>query len=654
MSEGTRQERYCCHCKGNQSRSTPSDLSLHLVLPFHLLLFYRLINDIYHSKYLHGIVFWDTRIAASHLTHSQTRLPDVPDQTRFLNQWYDWHPSYTMAENEDGLQHSRNVRSESISDIAPGQLLRNQYDQATIVADDQDELLGHPITPTQSWPDSPPLDELPIDSGDRLFNSASQSPQLSTMESQLGDDGRYITEEDSMPPSLREARPFLHSFNSLRTAAEAPNMLRDLRAVLADTSQTETETIMAEQEARVRLHDATMEVEQAAERLDVTRRVSQNTQRRIQRFENAARVIGNREQVDSQGDDYMNSRAASLDRLERRRRAAQTAAAEASAMSSTTQAARSHSHPSRRDESRTDQSSPSGSPSNIFTTAYVGPLNPRASELFPSALDPRDYIYPSNDRTSHSRHVDAQTSSTRSPPVFANLTNVVGRSGSRAPRHQLSSDDRSFLERQQPSESRIENSRGAIHIHWRPQDPLEGRERDLMRLLTTDASRRPAPVSRPISIEEASRRLPDASSSRFTRTEANNRRLAEIRQRIESNRMSPIGSELASARRLIESNMWNPPSSDLESSFEYANANPFSPSSSSNQQSNPLMAGARALYSTDRSMTNTLGDPAIQRVISVKPPPRTKAEMTVDLECRICMEQPATVACLPCGKLNES
>ena len=444
-----------------------------------------------------------------------------------------------------------------------------------------------------------------------------------------------------MPPTLREAHPFLRSTNPVVASAAASNLnpsLRDLHAVLADTSQTETETIMAGQEAHVRLHNATMEMQQAAERLDVTRRVSQNTQRRIQQYENANRVIGNREQVESQGDGYESPVTAAFDRF-RRRRTAQRAASGTSAMSSTTQAARSHSHPSRRDESRTDQSSPSSSPSNMFTTAYLGPLNPRTSELYPSALDVRDRImmgsrnvldhmmieggggpgarenlHPSNNSTSHSRHAGVQTSSTRNPPVFANLTNAVERSSSRAPGHQSSSDDRSLLGRRPPLEFGSGFLGRPSNSHWRTQSPLEEWERDLIGLPPADAS---------------SRRPPDASSSR------------------------PMGVEETN-RRLIESNAWNLQSSDPVPSVDFANANPFGSSSSDNRRSNPLMTGGRAPHSTDRSRTNMLRGTTGQDVINMKPPPKTKAEMTVDMECRICMEQPATVACLPCGKLKDS
>ena len=574
-----------------------------------------------------------------------------------------------MVDNENGLQHRRNLRGESLSDVAPGQLPRDRYGQATLVAEDQDEVLGHPTTAvTLSSRDSPPVVELPIDREnelpatsehephndpeDRLYDTAPQSPQISTMDSPPGNEVRYITEEDSMPPTLREARPFLRSTNSLVASAAASNMgpsLRDLHAVLADTSQTEAEMIMAAQEASNRMHAATMDMQQAAEHLHVTRSVSQTAQRYIQQSEGANRVIGNREQVGSQQGDHESPTRATFGNS-RRRHAAQRAAAGNPAMNITTQAARSHSHPSRRDESRTDQSSPSSSSSNMFSTAYLGPLNPRASELFPSALDVRDRImmgsrnvfdhmmmeagggpgarenlHPAYNSTSNSQQAGMQTSSTRNPPVFANLTNAVERPSRRAPGHRSSSDGRSFLGRPQPSEFTPENYRRASHNQRRPQSPWDGLEE-----WEQNVTGLPTPlVSPPIGIEEASRRLPDASSSRPMT-------IAEIN------------------RHIVESNAWNPHSSGPEPSVEFANANPFGSRSSANQLSNPLMTGARTLYLTDRSRTNMLRGTTGQDVVNMKPPPRTKAEMTVDMECKICMEQPATVACLPCGNLNNS
>ena len=547
-----------------------------------------------------------------------------------------------MADNGHGFQYRQYLRGESLSDVAPGQLPRNQYGQATLVADDQDEVSSHPTAATQSWRDSFPSEEFPSDPENRLFDSAPQSPQLSTMDSLQSNEGRYITEEDSMPPTLREARPFLRSANSLVPEEVS---LRDLRAVLADTSRTETDEIRARQEARMRLHDARMEVQKAEERLDITRRVSRATQRRIQQHENVNRVFGTREQVESQGDNYVSPITAMFERFGPRI-PAQRAAAEVSATSNTAQAARSHSHPSRRDESRTDQSLPSSSSPNPFTTNYLGPLNPRVSELYPSVVDHMilgslgahgalENLHPSNNSTSHSRQAGIQTSSTRNPPVFANLTNAVERSSSRAPRHQPSSDDRLFLEQRRPIEFRPENIRQASHIQRAPQDfreTFEEWERDFMGLSTADASRGLAPVPPPFSTEEANSRVRNASTSQVMSVEETN-------------------------RRLIESYARNPHSSDPGPSVEYANANPFSSSNSNNsnnQQSNPLMAGARALYSTDRSRTNVIRGTAGQGAVDMKPPPKTKAEMTVDIECRICMEQPATVACLPCGNQTRS
>ena len=577
------------------SASTPSTNSLHLGDTVHLLAFSLRIRNIYHSKYLHSIVFWDTRIAASRLSHSQTRLPDIPDQTRFIKQWFDWHRGYTMVDNDHGVQHRRNLRRESLSDVAPGQLPRDQYGQTTLATDDQDEVLGHPtITVTRSSRDSRPLDEPHIDPEDRLFDSAPQSPQISTMDSSPSNEGRYITEEDSMPPTFREASPFLRSPNPFVASAAAPNTnasLGDLRAVLADTSQREAETIRAEQEARNRLHDASIEVQQAAERLDITRRVSRNTRRRIQEFENANRLFGTREQVESQGDDYVSPISAMFERYGNSS-AAQRGAAGPSATSSTSQTARSHSHPSRRDESRTDESSPSSRSSSMFSSAYLGPQNPRMSELAPSALVrervraasssiaglvrlEQENLIPSYGSSSNSRQA-VQTSSRRHPPVFGNLTNAVERPSSRAPRHEPSSDNRSFPRRRRPRESRSGNM-------LEPPDDWEPR------LYEYDP-------------------------------------------------------------RLIEFNTWNPHSSDLEPSVGYANANPFGSRSSDNQRSSPFMPGARA---SDGSGISMLPGTHGQNIIAIRPPPKTKAEMTVEIECRICMEQPANVACLPCGKLDD-
>ena len=72
ISEGTRQERYCWYCKGNQFRSPPSNSSLPLVITDHLSEIYSLIEYIYQSRYL----TWHSILGHSGCSKSSKSLPN--------------------------------------------------------------------------------------------------------------------------------------------------------------------------------------------------------------------------------------------------------------------------------------------------------------------------------------------------------------------------------------------------------------------------------------------------------------------------------------------------------------------------------------------------------------------------------------------------
>lgn len=575
--------------------------------------------------YLLYIVFWDTRIAASHLTTSQTRLPDIPDQTGFLHTWYDWHRGYTMTENADGVQERQMLQSGCLGDVAPGQLPQPEHSEETLVVETEDDSMDHPAV-TQAPDNSHSMEEPIVDPEDRLFDSPPRSPRLLTTRSMSSDERRFITEEESMPPNLREIQPFLNSQRPLVASPEeivTDQTLRHLRLVVANTSQAEAEAIIAEQAARLQLHLAHTELERTRENLNNTRRVSQNSQRRIREYETANRVFGAREQIESQGSGYMSPITAMIPNVERWS-AEQREAAVTLPERTAGAAGRSHSHPSRRDESRTDQSSPSsGFVSRAGSVRLAGsrvaegrpvpgaPNSPVRGHSLTRALNhvrpgAQENSHPSNDGRHDARRprVDS-VASTGNTRVLTNVTNIAPYSAGRASSPHPSND-----------------------ILTPPYQRL-----DIARPRITEVQR----------VTNHPRRPTETESQGWTRNRAES--FAASFGPYASPSQPLISNE--HNRRLEELNGWYPQSTDLGPHGAYAAINPFGSSSLDNASNNPLTPRRRDYV--DRGRPNMLVATNGQDVTMVKPSPKTKAEMTVEIECRICMEQPATVACLPCG-----
>lgn len=74
--------------------------------------------------------FWNARIQAADppIRPAQTRIPEVPDQTEFLQSWYDYHRGYRIEKRGDGTEERVEVRGEPLRDVAPGHLPRSPSD----------------------------------------------------------------------------------------------------------------------------------------------------------------------------------------------------------------------------------------------------------------------------------------------------------------------------------------------------------------------------------------------------------------------------------------------------------------------------------------------------------------------------------------------
>ena len=59
---------------------------------------------------------------------SETRLPDVPNQQRFLELWYTWYRSYEEGGHNNGTEERRALIGERLEDISPGHLPRSLHE----------------------------------------------------------------------------------------------------------------------------------------------------------------------------------------------------------------------------------------------------------------------------------------------------------------------------------------------------------------------------------------------------------------------------------------------------------------------------------------------------------------------------------------------
>lgn len=68
--------------------------------------------------------FWENRVQASGLRPAQTRIPDVPDQSEFVERWNEFHQGYRTVKRDDGNEERVAVLGEDLREVAPGCLPR--------------------------------------------------------------------------------------------------------------------------------------------------------------------------------------------------------------------------------------------------------------------------------------------------------------------------------------------------------------------------------------------------------------------------------------------------------------------------------------------------------------------------------------------------
>ncbi|KAL8761057.1 MAG: hypothetical protein Q9184_002793 [Pyrenodesmia sp. 2 TL-2023] len=152
-----------------------------------------------------GNNFWDTRIAVSGTAQSTSRIPEVPDQSDFIRQWFDWHRGYTLIRNPDGTEERRELIGETLSEVGLGRLprtlealhppsiplppeprrhrLRRRLAASTELTDRQDQHntnTQHQYVTNPSMTRSHATDTAYIDPDDRIFESSNPASPLNS------------------------------------------------------------------------------------------------------------------------------------------------------------------------------------------------------------------------------------------------------------------------------------------------------------------------------------------------------------------------------------------------------------------------------------------------------------------------------------------
>ncbi|KAK5135521.1 hypothetical protein LTR08_005156 [Meristemomyces frigidus] len=115
--------------------------------------------------------FWENRVRVSGLRSGQTRVPEVPDQTAFLERWYEFHAGYRTVTKEDGSEERVAVLGEEFREVSPGCLPRTLEEMmAGRAADDAAPPSREQRSDAETDENSGPSLE---DTLDQLFQSAS-------------------------------------------------------------------------------------------------------------------------------------------------------------------------------------------------------------------------------------------------------------------------------------------------------------------------------------------------------------------------------------------------------------------------------------------------------------------------------------------------
>jgi hypothetical protein len=211
--------------------------------------------------------FWDVRVAAAGLSPSDTKIPEDPDQTEFVERWFEFYQGYRIEKTDDGREERIALFAEPLKDADPGHLPRSleelQSGRRNTLASDASRRERLPVTdaaPHVSVEDA--LDQLLEEAEDEEGETASGTNRVDNVDSvPTGQDARARLDE---------------AYAEAQAAVEAAQRVRD--------------------RAEARLNNAGAELAVVRERLRRIRRQQITTG-------NFVRVFGTREDV--QSEDYV-------------------------------------------------------------------------------------------------------------------------------------------------------------------------------------------------------------------------------------------------------------------------------------------------------------------------------------------------------------
>ena len=645
---------------------------------------------------LHCTVFWDARIAASHLRQSDTRLPDIPEQSRFIEKWFEWYRGYKTILNEDGTVERRPLHGGSLGEVPPGHLPRSldEFDTPS----DSDEIQGTAdtfnglATSTSSIPSAVPIPQVTqyIDPEDRLFDSPPSSPSTSSMDldsaSPALDLNTQRPPQPTMPSSIsppnlqtrfqstatrinRRPPPNTDAINLTSDDSGGTDLGRNDAADASATRRTSSLLSQSRNEAG-RNQNATGTRQQAeaqsdpqlrhllalqatisrqrdeAEAIvnDITQRhrrgLAEGYLRRVERelheiqrqttqYQNSVRVFGTREEVERQGADYVSP---ITDLFTNAYHSMSTDTANNTILLNSTQQAPTHGHPPGSNLSPY-QSSSSSSSSGVVATAEtpaqgLGQRRVGARLTLIQRAGTDENANPSSNSSSHRGTLTrrrARSSTGRSGPALSTATNLE---------HNAEQNNNHSAERRQRTWRAIAGEGRDLPGRQVPRRHID---------LTRDSSHPTYPM-----LSQT-----DEDRMEWERLAASNDGVWAYSNILPYETSDPAFNPQAN---LFSPGMVNERFRHLRDGR--SSTNPFNATDPSSTTTTPEGLNTRRYL--HRAMLQQMRHQMEQTPRKVgldldktKPPPLSKEEMKVERECKVCMEQLATVALLPCGTSKE-
>jgi hypothetical protein len=312
--------------------------------------------------------FWQARVEASGLRPGQTRIPEVPDQTAFLERWYEFHQGYRVITKEDGGEERVAVLGEEMSAVEPGHLprtleeLREGRERSAAEAALAEQQRQEEVAAREEEPEGPTLE----DTLDQLFLSAenegaaSAQPveQRGTVQQNVHAQAMVAAGSRNREYQARRVAALRRELHRMRNGIErvisglrefgenvpdageatgrlttlgrtlddisgvppsnhdADLAIRSVNELASNTAASQTDQTFAAMqrrvdEARDHVNEARRMRDQAASEFNVAEQEFNTSSRRLQQLqrdqrtaENYSRLFGTREEILAQGDDY--------------------------------------------------------------------------------------------------------------------------------------------------------------------------------------------------------------------------------------------------------------------------------------------------------------------------------------------------------------